>query len=206
MKKEVMEKMIDDLFKKWTNGKDKKRDRISIYVNIRDIPFEVIPNITFDYDRSLEAILTRFRGSCTPKHLLLSKLYEKMGINVEYVVYVFYWSDLDVKYPPSLRELASKLPEQYHLACLAYINDKSIVIDATWDLLLKKANFPVNEDWDGENDTRVAVNPVEKYICKSYQERNEYILSRKKDHENTNEIYKFYKELNKWLDELRKTK
>ena len=109
-------------------------------------------------------MLARNKGFCVPKHYLLGMFYERLGLSVQYCTYSFLWKDLDVDYPPELKKMAQELSVTYHLACKAKINNNWVLVDATWDSALKKANFPVNENWNGESGTVNAVAPIEEFV------------------------------------------
>jgi hypothetical protein len=103
-------------------------------------------------------------------------------------------------------KLADGMPNGYHLACKAYINGGWILVDATWDLPLKKLGFPVNESWDGVSDTLNAVKPEQEIIHENDGERLEYI--RKRGWRLLTEKEKalslrFFDELNEWLQGAR---
>ena len=64
-------KMLDEKFQQWVQGKDATQARVSIFEKVRDIPHAVIPELC-DAERYVD-ILKLGRGSCTPKHFLLGK-------------------------------------------------------------------------------------------------------------------------------------
>jgi hypothetical protein len=79
---------------------------------------------------------------------------------VVFATFPFLWNDPGLHYPPELRALASAMPVTHHLACRVRINDRWILVDATWDRPLAIGGFPVNEHWDGRSDTLCAVKPL----------------------------------------------
>jgi hypothetical protein len=85
-------------------------------------------------------------------------------MSVVYATIAFSWNDPDICYPPSLRKLVEKLPVAYHLACRVQVGCRWILVDATWDLPLAKAGFPVNDHWDGYSETRCAVKPLKHQV------------------------------------------
>ena len=91
-------------------------------------------------------------------------MYRRLGVDVVFATFPFLWNDPDVRYPPHLRTLATGLPVAYHLACRVRINNRWVLVDATWDRPLKRAGFPVNEHWDGRADTLCAVKPLRSAI------------------------------------------
>src|SRR5690606_1833186 len=97
------------------------------------------------------------KGSCTPKHFLLRDMYERLGLLTLYAVYPFRWSDLEVDYPPFLRDLARAVPISYHLACKVEIEGRLVLVDATVDRPLRRLGLPVNENWDGRSSMLLPV-------------------------------------------------
>ncbi|MFA6282151.1 MAG: hypothetical protein WCY05_06605, partial [Candidatus Omnitrophota bacterium] len=146
------------------------------------------------------------KGSCQPKHFLLAMLFGKLNIPVKYVTYPFKWQDQPLKYNDGLKNLASGLPKAYHLACKAYIEDKWVLVDATYDLVLKKEGFPVNENWDGMHDTKNAVVTQEEVIHDSLKERVDYeAFERSRYSEDEKNRYgAFVEKFNLWLENIRK--
>lgn len=200
-----MEKnIIREKFYEWTKSLGPKESRISIFEHVRDIPWELIPEL-IDPENGPVGILMHNKGSCSPKHFLLGLLYQELRIPIKYATYPLKWNDLDIAYPIELRKLANAMPLEYHVACKAFINNKWILLDATWDPPLKTAGFPINENWDGFSNTLNAVKPLEEIIHKNVQERMDYVRTKtahytEKEHALKN---RFYSEFNKWLEKLR---
>jgi transglutaminase-like putative cysteine protease len=181
-----------------------KEARIAVFKRIRDIPYAIVPAMR-DPAVGPCMMLKENRGSCNPKHVLLADEFRKLGLEVRYANYAFYWDDPAVKYPPELRALTKKLPAGNHLAVKALIEGKWVLVDATWDLPLKKAGFPVNEGWDGVSDTRNAVTPINEVLNETIEERVKYDTAlRSKYTDGQKAAYaEFMDKLNKWLEELR---
>lgn len=154
-----MSSRVDTAFQEWTAGLDPLKSRISIFEHIRNIPYAL--NVPPDpAPTGPERLLAHGRGSCGPKHHLLAVLFGRLGLEVVFVTFPFLWNDPDLRYPPALRQLAAAVPVSRHLACRVLIDTRWVLVDATWDLPLKRAGFPVNEDWDGRSDTICAVKPL----------------------------------------------
>ena len=199
-----MQKLVLETFEEWTKNLSPKESRITIFEHIRDISLGLIPEL-IDPENGPAGILTYNKGSCSPKHFLLGLLYQKLRIPIKYATYPFKWNDPDIAYPIELRKLADTMPLEYHVACKAYINKKWILLDATWDPPLKKAGFPINENWDGFSNTLNAVKPLDEIIHENVQERIEYVRAKtahytEKEHALKN---RFYNEFNKWLEKVR---
>lgn len=188
---------IDKKFREWTHGKDAAQARISVFEQIRDIPYAVVPEInsTGHYVR----ILTIGRGSCTPKHFLLRDMYERLGLSVLYVVYAFRWSELEVDYPKRLRRLAEAMSISHHLACKVEIAGKLVLIDATVDSPLKRLGLPVNENWNGLSNMVLPVTPI--------AEEQFYHPAEVRDYEARYDdaSLEFFSAMNQWLDTVRHT-
>jgi hypothetical protein len=154
-----MSALVNEKFREWTAGLDLKDGMISIFEHIRDIPYSLAVPQT-DLIAAPEQILSLGRGYCGPKHYLLAEMFQKLGVEVVYAIFPFFWNDPDLRYPQELRQLATGLPVLYHLACRVRINDRWVLVDATWDRPLARGGFPVNEHWDGRADTLCAVKPL----------------------------------------------
>lgn len=98
-------------------------------------------------------------------------MFRNMDLTVIYATFPFLWNDPDLHYPPQLRKLAATLPVAHHLACRVQIRGRWVLVDATWDLPLAKAGFPVNGHWDGYSATKCAVkslkSPVRTAFCRT---------------------------------------
>jgi hypothetical protein len=154
-----MASLVTARFQEWSRGLDPRQSLISVFEHVRDIPYSLTVPMT-DPATAPAQILELGKGSCGPKHYLLAEMYRKLGFDVVYATFSFLWDDPDLQYPPELRRLATGLPVSYHLACRVKITNRWVLVDATWDRLLKPAGFPVNEQWDGRSDTRCAVKPL----------------------------------------------
>jgi len=188
----------------WTAGLNSLDGRTSVYAHIRNIPYMVIPEIR-DREKGPREILSRMSGSCTPKHFLLGKMFQAMDIPIKFLSFPYSWDQKNVAYPDPLRDLARKIPTEYHLACQAYLNGKWVIVDATWDPPLAKAGFPVNQAWDGFSDTEVAVDFIEMVEHPSAEERDEFVKLKKASwtEEDKRLTSEFIDGLNRWLKEVR---
>jgi hypothetical protein len=153
-----MSDLISLHLEKWTAGKSGKEALIAVFNHIRDIPYAVLPELNdpVNYKRILEINA----GSCTPKHLLMAEMYNRLGVDVLLAVYPYRWAEFEELYPPKLWKLAQLMPPVNHLACKAFINGSYVLVDATVDLPLGSIGLPVNEIWDGESDTLLPCLPT----------------------------------------------
>jgi len=196
----VTDTILDDKFRQWTGGKDPVQARISIFEHVRDIPYAVLPNL-INAERYID-ILTLGKGSCTPKHLLLGNMFERLGLLVLFAVYAFQWGEraevLD-DYPQQLKEMSRELPPSPHLACRVEINGKLVLVDATLDSPLAKVDLPVNQYWDGFSDTLLPVTPIGEEEL--YHPMEAYLMQARYDAQSL----AFYDELNTCLEMVRQS-
>lgn len=199
------DKIIWERFNQWTKDLEPQAARVSVFEHIRDIPYAIMPQLR-DPDLGPAQMLKINRGSCQPKHYLLGLFFTKLDIPVKYVTYPFRWVNLPLNYPETLKNIVQELPLAYHLACEVCIDTKWVLVDATWDIALKKANFAVNEKWDGLSDTLNAVIPQEEIFHKSARKRWDYETQKRKSYtEKEKNIYvEFIEKLNRWLEDLRR--
>jgi hypothetical protein len=191
-----MAEVIEEKFREWTEGKNAVEARVSIFERIRDIPYATIPELN-DSKRYVEILNVR-KGSCTPKHFLLCDMYQRLGMQVLYVVYPFRWDEVEIDYPPPLMSLARELPTSHHLACKVDIDGELILVDATVDPELKKLGLHVNEEWDGVSNTVLPINPCgEEQI---YHPSEASLMPAQYDEK----ALAFYSELNRWLEVVRR--
>ncbi len=184
--------------KRCAEGMNPLDARIAIYNMVRDIPYAVVPELN-SFDRYADILRIR-RGSCTPKHLLLCDMYQRLGMTVLYAVHPFRWDELGIDYPSRLRTLARDMPTSNHLACKVDIDGRLVLVDATLDPALKLLGLPVNEDWDGTSDTLPPIEPGGE--IQIYHPSEACTLRAQTDERSV----AFYHELNSWLDAVRKAR
>lgn len=125
---------------------------ITLSFLVRDIPYALIGS--FDP----EIMLKIGKGSCTPKHVLLSQYFGKLGVCFRFVMVPFYWKDMHLSYPQEKQVLIDNMPLAYHTALQINMNNKWVLVDITWDKALH--DFPVNDQWGGTSDMELAVVPA----------------------------------------------
>jgi len=203
-----IQEIIVQKLNEWTKDLGPQESRIAVFEHIRDIPYAIVTGLGHPI-KGPARMLVQNRGYCEPKHILMYRMYQKLRIPVKYVTYPFNWSAQNINYPWKLKKLANETPMGYHLACKAHINGEWILVDATWDLPLKRLGFPVNESWDGISHTLNAVKPKEEITHENDRERMEYIKARRWELLSEKEKVlsrSFFDELNKWLQEARNSR
>ncbi|MDD5174369.1 MAG: transglutaminase domain-containing protein [Candidatus Omnitrophota bacterium] len=199
------DELLAEKFAQWTKSLSDKSARISIYQHIRDIPYAIVPELR-DPRTGPSDMIRMNMGSCVPKHFLMALMMGELGLPVKYVSYLFNWNDPAVKFPPVLKRVVKNMPISAHLATKINIDGRWILVDATYDLPLKKAGFSVNESWDGVSDTKNAVTPIEEVVHESLQERLSFSGKRVGEYtdKERSAYSEFTKKLNYWLEELRR--
>lgn len=202
---DMEDKLLAEKFAQWTKSLSAKSARISIYQHIRDIPYAIVPSLR-DPKTGPSGMIRMNKGSCVPKHFLMALMMGELGLQVKYVTHLFNWNDPAIKFPPALRKVAKNMPITAHLATKVSIEGRWTLVDATYDLSLKKAGFPVNESWDGASDTKNAVIPIEEVVHESLQERLSFAGKRVGEYtdKERSAYAEFTKKLNYWLEELRR--
>lgn len=195
---------IDAFFERLVAGVPPDERHIHLFAGVRDIPYRIIAHIR-NAAEGPAAILQHGGGSCTPKHFLLGRLFERLGIAVRYVTFPFSWDDPRANYPARLRVLSRNLPSEYHLALHASLGERWTLVDATWDTGLVDSGFPVNAHWDGHSDTLLAVMPLDAIEHRDAAERDAFVAERRGrwTKEEQERMTRFYDELNAWLTSLR---
>jgi hypothetical protein len=153
--------IVDEKFKQWVHGKDDVAARRSVFEGIREIPYAVVPEL-IDAARYPE-ILSVGRGSCSPKHFLLADMFSRLGLVTLFTVFPFRWgerAEVVADFPQRLLELARQMPLSHHLACRVEIDGRLVLVDATMDSALARADMPVNLYWDGKSDTGLPMTPL----------------------------------------------
>ncbi len=120
-------------------------------------------------------------------------------MTVLYACYPFRWDEVEVDYPPKLRKLARVIPTSYHIACKVEINGELVLVDATLDPALERLGLPVNKEWDGISDTQLPI--VSCGEEQLYHPSESSHIEARLD----NKSLSFYKELNLWLAEVRRS-
>ena len=199
-----MPDLVQQMFDEWTLDKGPLEQRISVFNHIRDIPYRVVPELG-DLHEGPRRLIEFGCGSCTPKHFLLGHMFSRLDLLVKYVSFPYSWNQFQLAYPDDLRKLSENLPIEYHLACKVQIDNSWKFIDATWDTPLKRAGFPVNEFWDGVDNTLIAIDPIDQIEHSTAQERAEYVKNQKADWTEEDRVRsaEFYERFNEWLTELR---
>ncbi len=154
---------------------------IDLFEKVQALPY------FFSKHRDSRRLFELKKGCCAEKVIWLGNKFEEINIPVRYYLIEFRWESLPI--PEHIIKLR-KHGAGHHLVLKAKIKKKWIWIDPTWDTKLEKAGFPVTKNWDGENDTKLAVMPIK---TKRFEPSDPSVL----------EIEEFDIALNKYLEEAR---
>lgn len=135
-------------------------DIAEIFHGVRRLPYHS------SGDRSLMGILKSKRGSCSSKHILLAALLNSVGVRAQVeLVQGDFATPLRAArgIPVSFVEAARSGVRDIHNVVRAWLNGRPTVLDATWHDDVKPHRFRVNDAWEGEGDTEIAVD-VESFL------------------------------------------
>lgn len=171
---------------------------IGLFEKVRDIPYGDIGS------RRPEDVYKKNKGTCSGKHELLKELYHQLGIQTSDFIAMHRFKNLAIKYPQYIQTILdrSDIVDPHNFLKIK-LGENWIIVDATWDEPLARLGFPVNENWDGESDMQICVQPFEIFetsdpIASKQQKVSEMSESARKDRA------LFLKELTVWLDGERK--
>lgn len=178
---------------------------VDLFREIRDFPFDVTrPKKATGYEELVDNTRQQRRGGCSAKHYLLGWELQSLGIYPTFITLPFFWQDLEVDYPDQVRQLAEKMPIQYHLALAVISDDKVCLLDATWDRSLGKAGFPINTLDNSLTGIRLAIPPAgDPIFHHNGVDRYKFIETLKTTMSQTGLEPIFYLALNPWLNSLR---
>jgi hypothetical protein len=192
--------IIESTLQEWTTGLLLQEQLISIFLHIRDIPYALVPIPDYHISGPGQLLITG-KGSCGPKHHLLGSMFTLLGIPVRYLTWPFLWNDPALSFPSQLRASAARMEITSHLACQAFLNGTWVLVDATWDLPLERAGFPVNHTWDGRSDTLLAVHPVNRQDYSGLYKNQ--VPGFRNIEQRSNDREEFVLLFNTWLDQVR---
>jgi hypothetical protein len=170
-------------------------DAVEYFEFVRDIPFR-LPVSVGDPDHT-----------CLRKAVVLKPLLSSVGFKARYALCRFSWNGLNI--PPTLKAIPHEDVTHVYLEVYSEEHARWIAVDPTWDKGLS-SKLPVSE-WDGKNDTAIAVKPTERLNpIESQGEFEKFIdmpgiqkwleLPRSSPSKVNGQ---FYQALNKWVESVR---
>lgn len=113
---------------------------------------QAVAAIPWGEARTVAEVLSKNKGTCTGKHLLLQMCLQELDIPFRPVVSTFRWERQKIDLPPHLRDLLKDhLWEHGHnFVQLKGEGDSWIDVDVTWDPQLQRYGFrTLPKDWNG---------------------------------------------------------
>ena len=157
---------------------------------------ELVRDILYKMTGSVDVadFIKNERGSCTPKHVFLAQNLQELGVPVKFLQIPFYYKDLEVTLPEDKLDLVAKVPLCMHTALKAKLSGEWVTIDVTWDSKLQ--GFPVNSDWDGHSNMKLAVVPhsITELAVAPAEFTKESLKYTEEEKEIKQEFYKFFDE------------
>ena len=173
-------------------------------LTVRDFPYTA--RLKGDKPKSLQELIRLTEsyktGNCSSKHYYLAYKLSQYGISSTFLTFPFYWHELPVKFPSQLRQTAKELPIQYHLALQIHLQNTDLLIDVTWDSVLKKLGFPVNSD-DILNMKLGVIPAGDPIVHSTAEERWKFIETIKPTIPKPELVNYFYTQLDLWLESVR---
>ena len=186
------------IIQNWTDGLPHEQKIIRLFEKVRDIPYADIGS------RNASDVFKQNKGTCSGKHELLKELYQEIGVQVKNFLIMHRFKYMSVNYSAEIKKILDRSDIlDPHNFIKILVNNKWIIVDATWDKALKKLGFIVNENWDGHSDMKITVVPTGNI----YETTNPILLKKELISKLSAQVQKdrklFLKELTKWLDKLR---
>ena len=110
-----------------------------------------VAEIPWGEARTIDEVLTKNRGTCLGKHLVLRECLREIGIPVRDVVCGFQWIDQPIQYPEDIQNILKEGTwEHRHNFLQIDLNGVWIDVDITWDPPLQTFGFKtLPEGWNG---------------------------------------------------------
>jgi len=155
--------------------------------------FEEIKNIKYE----IPLKFTLNNSACSWKIILLKNNLNKLWIKSNYRICSFYWKDLNLP-----KEILNIPHDDFssHVFLEIQLEGKMIILDPTWDSWLKNI-FHIN-NWDGNNDTQIAVKVVDLFSIDDSEEIMNNINKVDFD-QHIIKNHDFYNALNSYLHDVR---
>lgn len=187
-----------EIINKWSRELSSERQVVVLFEKVRDIPYGEIGS------RDSKDVYNANQGTCSGKHELLKELFKELGIPTQDFIAMHRFKDMQVDYPAEIKEVLERSDIiDPHNFFKAFLDNKWVIVDATWDLPLKSFGFVVNENWDGKSDMKICVSPFEIIETNNPLKIKEERLSQLKP--SVQEDRKiFLKKLTEWLETVRK--
>ena len=120
---------------------------------LRSAIFELVRRIPYllgSWNGESMSLFQQGFGDCRHKAAAAERLLIAGGVTAKRKLVHFNWADLPVP-----AEILAILPQTqgFHDTVVFELKGKTYLFDATWDMALRGAGFPVMPSWDGNSDT-----------------------------------------------------
>ncbi|WP_231591988.1 Tat pathway signal sequence [Yersinia massiliensis] len=140
-------------------------------------------------------------GDCRHKTAAAERLLVSGGITAKRILVRFDWADL-----PIPADILAILPQTqgFHDTVTFELNGKTFLFDATWDIALRGADFPVMSSWDGNSDTwSVTSRMPTQQTVQMPQPGQDIYSSNQMSWPQRDKTMAFNQALNSWLKDIR---
>lgn len=177
-------------------GLTARDQRIAAFKIVQGVPYKLTA-----WTGNPDSLFAIDRGDCRHKSAALLQLMRAWKIDARPVQVPFDWADLPI--PKSVLQPLAET-RGLHDTVEVSVDGKMILVDATWDLVLGNAGFPVLANWNGVEPTP-AITPRAKVIIrqgdiKAGTDLYAYFGFRWPERKRT---IAFNRAFNAWTDELR---
>ncbi|WP_136620790.1 MULTISPECIES: transglutaminase domain-containing protein [Mesorhizobium] len=131
--------------------------RIAAFKIVQEVPYKLTA-----WTGNPDSLFAIDRGDCRHKSAALIQLMRAWKVDARPVQVPFNWADLPI--PQSVLQPLAET-RGFHDTVEVDVDGKMILVDATWDLALGKAGFPVLANWNGVDPTP-AITPRAKVILR----------------------------------------
>lgn len=184
-----------------TEGMEDVEARRKLFEFVRDFPYEITH---YDPSREGRGLYDHEQGDCRHKRDALFMLFQALGLEVRKVAVPFDWKDLPI--PEKILAIREKSgTKAFHSGMEVKLGGKWVYVDPTWDIGLKAAGFPVNENWDGVSPTKDATfGQCQKISHEEYGTMDDLYKRFKVQYPLKEENEAFVAALNEWIERVRK--
>jgi hypothetical protein len=170
--------------------------RRAIFELVRRVPYQL-----GSWNNQSMSLFEQGFGDCRHKAAAAERLLVAGGITAKRKLVQFDWADLPV--PP---EILAILPQTqgFHDTVTFELNGKTCLFDATWDIALRGAGFPVMPSWDGNSDTwSVTSRMSTQQTVQMPQPGQDIYSANQMSWPQREKTMAFNQALNSWLDDVR---
>ncbi|AUU99593.1 hypothetical protein PUATCC27989T_05213 [Phytobacter ursingii] len=171
--------------------------RRAIFELVRRVPYKLGP-----WDGDTMGLFQQGFGDCRHKASAAEALLVAGGIQAKKKLIKFDWASLPI--PPAILGILPQT-QGFHDTVFFHLKNREMLFDATWDLALRGAGFPVMPSWDGKTSTwgvtSSQINTLQAVVLPSPGE--DIYSANKMSWPQREKTMEFNQAINAWFDELR---